>query len=327
MTGADKVVDIVIQGSGVKASAALGAIVELHDAGYTFARMSGTSSGALVAALVMAYQKVGKDLHDLEGVMTSIDYEKIAAPSTFKRATGYIGEGWEALLHGGASDNSYLKDLVSQLLEEVGVSKFSDLRIDDPGSSLPEAQRYSLVMHASDLTRRTAVRLPWDYPEYGLNPDDQLIVDAMLASMAFPLIFQPVDVTTGNGEKVTWIDGGLMANYPLTVFDRTDGKPARWPTFGVQLFGHPGPDTGVVHDIPHILVNSLMTLLEWNRYGLGEDHTASSITIQTGPDDVPNELNFKITPAQREALYQKGTQAAQQFLSQRAIVERQREQQ
>lgn len=43
---AAKVGDLAIQGSGVKASAADGAIVELSTAGYRFARVSGTSSGA-----------------------------------------------------------------------------------------------------------------------------------------------------------------------------------------------------------------------------------------------------------------------------------------
>src|SRR5581483_7418704 len=31
------------------------------------------------------------------------------------------------------------------------------------------------------------------------------------------------------------VDGGMLSNFPVEVFDRTDGKAPRWPTFGVKL--------------------------------------------------------------------------------------------
>ena len=31
------------------------------------------------------------------------------------------------------------------------------------------------------------------------------------------------------------VDGGMLSNFPIDVFDRTDGKPPRWPTFGIKL--------------------------------------------------------------------------------------------
>jgi NTE family protein len=35
------------------------------------------------------------------------------------------------------------------------------------------------------------------------------------------------------------VDGGMLSNFPIEVFDRTDGKPPRWPTFGIKLSAKP----------------------------------------------------------------------------------------
>jgi NTE family protein len=316
-----KVIDLVIQGSGIKAVAALGAVMTLHDAGYHFARISGTSSGALVAALVTAYQSAGKDLHDLADIMKSLDPAKFEKAPVPERVTGLVGETWEALLRGGAYDGRYLRDWLARLLEATGITRFGDLRVSDPGSSLPESQSYSVVVHAADISRRCWLRLPWDYPEYGMKADDQLIADAVAASMAFPVVFEPVHVTTGTGETVTWVDGGLMADYPLTVFDRTDGRPSRWPTWGIRLFGEPAGNSRAVRSVPDIIVSSLQTLLEWNRYGLDEEGPSrKTIDVNTGPDNVANELNLRISAEGRAALYQQGQQAAARFLDQLATA-------
>ena len=42
------------------------------------------------------------------------------------------------------------------------------------------------------------------------------------------------DVTHGHGQ-ILCTDGGMLSNFPVGVFDRTDGNPPRWPTFGVKL--------------------------------------------------------------------------------------------
>jgi NTE family protein len=35
------------------------------------------------------------------------------------------------------------------------------------------------------------------------------------------------------------VDGGMLSNFPIDVFDRTDGVAPRWPTFGVKLSARP----------------------------------------------------------------------------------------
>jgi NTE family protein len=312
-----KSIDIVIQGSGTKAAGALGAILELHAAGYRFERVSGTSSGAVVAALVTAYQKAGRDLAELESVMASLDFSRFEKPTLVERLTGVVGEGAEMLLRGGAFTVDYLYEWLPPLLREVGVATFGDLRVDDPDSSLPPAQRYSLLIHCADLSRHCHVRLPWDYGEYGHSADEQPIVDAVAASMAFPFIFEPVQFTTGSGGTVTWVDGGLVADYPLTTFDRTDGRLPRWPTWGITMFNEPEPTDKAVRSTPGIILNSFLSMLEWGRYGQHEEGTQTrSICVDpTGVDDVAQELNFRVTDEQKSAMLKRGREAAAAFLA------------
>ena len=56
--------DLVLEGGGVKGLALVGAVTGLHDAGYAFPRVAGSSAGAVVACLVAALQKAGEPVDD-----------------------------------------------------------------------------------------------------------------------------------------------------------------------------------------------------------------------------------------------------------------------
>src|SRR5207342_3961148 len=77
----------------------------------------------------------------------------------------------------------------------------------------------------------------------GLEADDQLVAEAVRASMSIPFFYEPLRFTGRNdlGKPVQsyMVDGGMLSNFPIEVFDRTDGKPPRWPTFGIKLSAKP----------------------------------------------------------------------------------------
>jgi NTE family protein len=314
MPDAERKADLVLEGGGVKGIGLLGAVLVMAEAGYSFPRVAGTSAGAIVASLISAYQKAGRDLGELIGVMDSVQYSRFADGPVLERVTGRLGEGVELLLHEGAHPGNYLVEWLGAELEKAGVSTFADLAIDDPGGSLGEHQRYSLVVHTSDLSRRALVRLPWDYGQYGRPADGERVVDAVRASMSIPFYFRPVDVKTATG-TVTWVDGGLLSNFPVTVFDRTDGKPPRWPTWGVKLSGQP-PLTRdrPVRGAAGIAVNCLETLTaDWNRYRLDEEGV-NRRTIFVDTTGVA-ATDFDIDKSTRRRLYDNGRAAAQKFLA------------
>jgi NTE family protein len=307
--------DLVLEGGGVKGIALLGSVLTLVDAGYSFPRIAGTSAGAIVGSLVAAYQRAGRDLHDLVDVMRSLDFSRFADGSVLQRLTGRVGEGVDLVLRDGAHSGAYLVDWLEAELDEVGVSTFADLATADPSSSLEAHQRYSLVVHASDLSRRALVRLPWDYGQYGLDANRQRVVHAVRASASIPFYFRPVQVDTDRG-SVTWVDGGLLSNFPITVFDRTDGKLARWPTWGIKLSAQPevGRDRPVRTALG-IAVTCLQTLTgDWNRYRLHAEGV-NRRTIYVDTTGV-SATDFGLDDATQDALFENGRAAARDFLAQ-----------
>ncbi|MGH3770902.1 MAG: patatin-like phospholipase family protein [Pseudonocardiaceae bacterium] len=321
--------DLVLEGGGVKGIGLAGAVVTLSKAGYIFPRVGGTSAGAIVAALIAAYQTAGVPLAQLENDMRELDYTRFMAKSWGERHLGWLGMADALVRHQGFYSTGYLNQWLHSKLDPLGIHTFGDLRItDDLDTSLPLLQRYRLVVHASDLTRQALVRLPWDLPYYLLadparaSVEEQLaamdaypVVDAVRASMSIPFFFQPFRQITPEGQ-CTWVDGGLLQNFPITVFDRTDGAEPRWPTWGVKLSTQPPvnvPDKAVHGDISELLAIAHTALGEWNRYPL-HDEGAGARTVYVDTMDV-SATDFAITPAVQQLLFDNGVTAATKFLA------------
>ena len=309
-----KKVDLVLEGGGVKNIALLGAVTVLAEAGYTFPRVAGSSGGAIIAAGIAAYQKAGRDLSPLLDVSLRVDNSRFLDWRWPGRVLGPVSGALDLLRRGGLHSGEYLYEFLCPALGDVGVRTFADLRIDDdPGSSLAEHQSYSLVIHVSDLTHQVLVRLPWDYSLYGLRANQQSIAEAVRASMSIPFFFRPVNVETDHG-AATWVDGGLLANYPITVFDRTDGKPARWPTWGIKVSTSPshGEDRPLRTAVS-LGIRCLKTMTgDWYRSSFGAD-TAGRRTIQVDTSGVPS-TQFDVDNRARLRLFENGRAAATEFL-------------
>ena len=312
--------DLVLSGGGVKGVGLVGAVVALLDAGYQVRRISGTSAGSLVGAIVAAGagRLTGADLKRLA---MSLPYKKFLDPDPTTKVR-YLGPAWAALRGRGMYRGDFIHQWVAAELGALGVRTFGDLALDDP--ELPPEQRYRLVVTVADVTRGHLVRLPWDYQRlYGLDADEQPVADAVRASMAIPFFFRPVTITSTSGVTSTLIDGGLLSNFPMYSLDRIDGKPPRWPSFGITVTaqrpaeGDNEPGLAPMIDLPGapgLLEGLINTAL------LGHDQTylsQPSVSARTIAVDSAGigYLNFDITAEQRETLYANGYQGAQEFLS------------
>ena len=311
-------VDLVLEGGGVKGIGLVGAVLTMSEKGYVFPRVAGTSAGAIVASLIAAHQVAGRPLSNLETIMTSVDYSMFQDEQPLERLAGTPGEIAELLLHMGIAKGDYLVEWLGNVLADLGVHTFADLAIsdtDDSGTGLPADQRFRLVVHTSDISRGALVRLPWDCPHYGLDPATMRVVDAVRASMSIPFFFRPVTFSTPSG-KVTWVDGGMLSNFPITVFDRTDGESARWPTWGIKLSARPAAvqvDRPAGNDF-ELARSCLQTLLSgWDRYHLDDENvTQRTVFVDTGS---MSATNFGITQQEQSQLFESGRSAATSFLA------------
>ncbi|ULL10774.1 MULTISPECIES: patatin-like phospholipase family protein [Mycobacterium ulcerans group] len=296
-------VDLVCEGGGVRGIGLVGAVDALAEAGYEFPRVAGSSAGAIVAAMVAALQTAGEPLSRLAEIMRTLDYRKFLDRNLIGHIP-LIGGGLSLLVSDGVYRGAYLEQLLAGLLADLGVHTFGDLRTGEQ----PEQFAWSLVVTASDLSRRRLVRIPWDLDSYGLDPEEFSVARAVHASSAIPFVFEPVRV-----RGATWVDGGLLSNFPVALFDRADGEP-RWPTFGIRLSARPGiPPTRPVHGPVSLGIAAIETLVSNQDNAYIDDPCTVQRTIFVPADGV-SPIDFDITSEQRDALYRRGLQAGRKFL-------------
>jgi NTE family protein len=337
------VADLALEGGGVKGIGIVGAVSALAEAGYRFQRVAGTSAGAIAAALIAAISKKGDPMTTLQGYLDNLTFTEFMPQGKvhafLDHHFGNAGEilaSAEVLTHKmGVYDGAYLFTWLGPILDDLGVRTFADLKItlaDDPGMSLPESHRYRLLVHTSDVTRGQLVHLPWDYDHYGLDRDAQDVVHAVRASMSIPFFFEPVTVaaqpadvdvpspsggsiaTHYAGGTVTWVDGGMLRNFPINAFEREDGAPPRWPTIGVKLsslqteFGSTkaadsafGEARGCLHTM----------MGEWDGYSVDAATAGRTIFVDNAGIST---TDFDLTTAQRHQLFLNGVTAATDFI-------------
>ncbi|CAJ1581827.1 patatin-like phospholipase family protein [[Mycobacterium] wendilense] len=314
--------DLVLSGGGVKGIGLVGAVGALRDAGYDVQRVSGTSAGSLVGAVVAAASQSGElSSAQVRELALSVPYPKFRDSRTLERIP-ILGTAWGLLRETGVYRGDFAHDWIRGELKNLGVTTFGDLAIDDD-HLLPE-RRYRLAVTVADLTTGQLVRLPWDYRRvYGLDPDEQLVADAVRASMAIPFLFHPVTLKNAAGKPSTLVDGGVLSNFPIDSFDRPDGREPRWPTFGVAVVPYlPAPSFEQLIPGLHLPCRSgpsfLESLLTTMLVGHDQAHLSQPWVkvraIQVDSTDV-GVLDFDISRPQASALYDKGYAATTEFLS------------
>src|SRR5436305_307633 len=79
---------------------------------------------------------------------------------------------------------------------------------------------------ASDLSKERMLVLPRDArDQLGIDPDELEVARAVRMSMSIPMFFDPVvhqNPANANEEHVI-VDGGLLSNFPIWLFDCPPG--------------------------------------------------------------------------------------------------------
>ena len=312
--------DLVLSGGGVKGIGLVGAVVALMEAGYTFPRVSGTSAGAIVSAILAAgFDQLTPE--QVEHITMTLPYRKFLDAEPLTKIP-LLGTGWDLLNGNGLYNGDFAREWIRTQLEDLGVRTFGDLAFDD--DTLPPERRYRLVVTAADVTTGQLIRLPWDYRRvYGLDPDEQRVADAVRASMSIPFFFKTAKLTSATGLTSTLVDGGMLSNFPLDTFDRGDGKAPRWPTFGVTVLPNlPQGNDKVIPALaplhwfggPNLLEDLITTMIVGHDQAYLNQPWVSARAIRVDSTEV-GFLDFTISKKQMEGLYQRGYNAAVKFLS------------
>lgn len=252
-------------------------------------------------------------------------------------------------LNSGDAFKSWIKDI----LQEEGIettealknrlNQLPDLkyRMYEENRMLENGDDYAqLKIISSDITTESRTIFPEQAGVY-FDPEDNVNpAEFVRASMSIPLFFKPLiaesispnlevwqqlknfsaaDFKMEEGEpmipeKVYFVDGGMMSNFPFDVLHRPTGQP-KMPTFGVKLevdyrsqefaglFGYIG---AVVNASRHALDN-----LYNDKYAQEYKHLVKEIHI---PEEI-SWIDFNMPPEHKIKLFMSGADCAIEFLS------------
>jgi NTE family protein len=303
--------DGVFQGGGVKGLGLVGALEafadrDRHPDTYvdTWMSLAGTSAGAIVAAYLACGHSVPETVALVKGMpfQSFCDWgrggEVIGGTLNLARIHG--------LAHGEVFHTWFRQQTAGRTFGEI------------------EAEGRQLKMIATDLTRGEMLVLPQALADYRLpggggpiDPKTFAIADAVRMSMSIPYFFQPVELVHKTGATSTIVDGGVLSNFPVWIFDTATADPER-PTFGFRLIGGRSPAAGL-----HSVIAALGWGAEmgaeivhaatgaWDRYWVEHSSLVRTCAIDAGNIST---TDFDLTPEQANGLLASGRAAGDAFL-------------
>jgi NTE family protein len=309
-------VDLVCEGGGVKGIGLAGAYAALEAHGYKPQHVAGTSAGAITAALIAS----GYTSAELDEVIFSLDFKAFEDPSWEDHIPG-LGHGLSILFNEGVYEGDFFLQWIRDHLAKKGVHTFGDLRTDSDDPKY----RSKLQVIASDISARELLVLPRDAAKLGVDPDQLEVALAVRMSMSIPIFFEAVKhVNEETNHEHVIVDGGMLSNFPVWLFDSPPDEVPAWPTFGLLLV-EPDPKTPITARIPEpeqsphgfkglvLLASSMLhTMMEFHdRLYLEHAEFARTIAI---PTLGVRTTEFDLTEDRAKALYESGRTAAETFL-------------
>lgn len=303
---APKSADGVFEGGGVKGLALVGGLLEFADHGYTdWVKVAGTSAGAIVAA----YLATGHTAEQAEALLEQTDF---ATFEDFGPGGLLIGGIVDLVAHHGLARGAVFHDWFNRA---VGGQTFADVG---------RAGR-TLKLIASDTTRHQMLVLPEDLAQYRhpessrpINPDSVLVADAVRMSMSIPYFFTPITlVHVETGEPSTIVDGGVVSNFPVWIFDVD--RDAQRPTFGFRLVGGKGAGGGHMRAFGHIgwEIRMAVDLFDTASDAFDTEFATHSTAVRTCQLDAGRigTTDFTLTKEQKTTLVDHGRAGARTFLA------------
>jgi NTE family protein len=206
--------NLVMEGAGIRGIAYTGAIKLLEEKRVldSLERIAGTSVGSIVGALL----SVGYSADELKEIMFGLKVQ------TFNDGRGlFIGGQRRMRKNFGWYRGEKIEEWIGNLLKEK--TGRSDLTFSALHALHLQDKKYKdLFVTATNLTQQKAETFSW------ISHPQMKISTAVRISISVPLYFAAVFLDengevikkpTPSGNYQVYVDGGILANYPLQIFD------------------------------------------------------------------------------------------------------------
>jgi NTE family protein len=300
-------VNAVFEGGGVKGISLAGAVQAAELAGVSFHRVAGTSSGSIVAALIAT----GYNASEMKAIIESTPFRSFMQRSPVFNAK-FIGPAVRLFLRKGLYAGDALEQWVKELLAAKGVRVFGDLPPD------------KVRIIASDITNGKLLVLPQDLAGYGIDPARFPVAKAIRMSTSIPYFFDPVVLRQPlrlrkqqpskdevRSRSAYIVDGGLLSNFPLWLFEKEVAMGSPIPVIGFQMVGRTELQGHRIAGPITMFQAMFETMLGAHDERYIEEHnrlrTIKIPTLGVGTTE------FDLTPEKSEKLYAAGLTAGQKF--------------
>lgn len=292
----NQIENLVFKGGGVLGIAYAGAIevLEQQQILQNVTRVAGTSAGAITAALVsMRYTSA-----QITNIVNQTDFKSFEDGSFIVDALHVVNK------YGFYKGDAFLQWMKTQIKnagmdENATFQDFADKGCRD------------LYVFSTDLNIK-------GLKEFSVHTTPTVIVaEAVRASMSIPLFFEAWTFPDKNPDDHIYVDGGMIYNYPLTIFDDTLEPNLKSLGLFLSNLGTPPPpsnlQTGDFKEYISTLVETMLNAQVVNFQHDPEEEQRSIVIDNLGI----SPTDFKLTDDQKTALYNSGKKYATEFLAKR----------
>jgi NTE family protein len=279
---------IIFSGGGVRGMAHIGALEELEKAGLLIhvREWIGVSAGSILALML----SVGYSLRELGTFCREFDFTQVV---DLDDATGW-------LFKLGMDTGERLKRLIEALLKEKGFSvelTFSELAKSRPKN--PTIRIYVTNLNSGRYKVFSHIHTP-----------HYKVVDAVRASSAIPVYFQPlIDNDSGN----ILVDGGVISNFPLQHMTEKEQSE----TLGLNLCKKVEQKDDI--EMTDMLYRPILIGMREISKLENALFRNNCILIETR---ITNPLAFNLTPEEKAELVEEGRDAVRRYIRQNRPIRR-----
>jgi NTE family protein len=287
--------NLIFEGGGVKGVAYVGALEVLDERGILpqVQRVGGASAGAITATLLA----LGMTSQALRELMLKLDFNQ------FKDGN-FLGDV-ERLFskYGRYKGDSFLEFIETQIAQFTGSRNTTFEEMRSRGFR-------ELYVIGTDLSTHEYQVFSWE------QTGNVRVADAVRISMSIPLYFASME---HDGDS--FVDGGVLNNYPITLFDNTrylveaEDRTLDCPnaeTLGFHLGKHV-LRRREIKNIEDYVVYLFETILDVQDDALWNDEASLRRTVSIDNLGI-GTTDFDITIEQKEALIKQGREATTSYL-------------
>ncbi len=318
--------NLVFEGGGIRGVAYAGALHVLEARGILprIEKVAGTSAGSIIGLMV----SLGYTAAEVDSIMTNLKIEQFndgrgGLIGKYTRVKKFYG------IHKGDVFEEWIESLVAR---KTGLPDCSFAQLDSLRQYNSRYKNFYCI--GTNLTRQQAETF-----SAGTTPLMPLKV-AVRISCAIPLFYKPVlldstgrvvETPSRNQRYQVYVDGGIMANYPINLFDscRDGGNPLfctnvvhNYQTLGLKLdrveqveqlatsTEIPPYTISNLNDYISAFMNLMMETMN-RKPGLENEKNR---TIYIGYGNILSKPR-KMKPEEKKALYESGQTAVVRFLT------------